>query len=240
MESMAASDLHALFKLHQIDAAIVDIRRRAAALDPGREIMTAIRALEVERDAARAEAQALGSELAAKEQLDRDLKAKLAKLDKQLFGGGVVNAKEAENMEKEMAHVREQMAGIEARMLELYESVPPAQKALEQVERRIAAKKLELTEHHRKVMQLKERLEAEFKQRVSERPLFAKSVSPGLLKQYEAIRERTGGVGMAEVDEKKSCGRCGMALPERTIANLKEDRLTTCESCHRILYRVVP
>ena len=58
---MDSPSLQRLWLLHEIDSGLVDIRKRAAALDPGRALMAELKALEEQYDATGVKA--LSSEL---------------------------------------------------------------------------------------------------------------------------------------------------------------------------------
>ncbi|MFY9233685.1 MAG: C4-type zinc ribbon domain-containing protein [Fimbriimonadaceae bacterium] len=234
---MPAGDLLKLWKLHQIDAAILEIRGKAAALDPGRAIQAQLDALAGELAIKGGEAKALSGELTDLELHQKQLADKISKIEKDLYGGKVVNPREVENLQKEIDSLRRQRAADDGRILELWELVPPAKAASEAIEKSIASKQADLAAHQKKVMAVKQQLEAEFKQQSAARPAAAAEVPRPLLDRYDSIRQKNAGTGMARINTKTStCGICGMKLPTKTIESAKEDRLVTCESCHRILY----
>lgn len=231
-----AIDLLPLIKLHKVDAAIQDIRERAAALDPGKSIRARIEFVSAAEEPVFERAKKLHQEQVDLELRQKGIDEKLAKFDKELYGGSIVNPREVEAIQKELQHLREQKSEIESRIIELWEEVPAAKQAADEGEARIQALKQELADHQKFVMQKKSEMEAQFKEQVAARKPLAANVDPNLLKQYETIRDRCGGIGMAEVNAKASCLRCGMSQPERTMIAVKEGKLITCESCHRILY----
>ena len=149
----------------------------------------------------------------------------------------MVNPREVENLQKEIEALRRQRAGLDERILELWELVPPAKEAADKIEKAIADKKTELGEYQKKVVLAKHQLESEFKKQSSLRPEVAKLVPPAMLSRYDAIRQKHGGVGMAQINRQKgACGACGMQLPTKAIESAKEERMVTCEACHRLLY----
>jgi len=233
---MASADLQRLWKLHLIDAAIHEIRNRAANLDVGQKILKEIDALNKEYEDKGGRAKALSAELHDLELQQKTYDDKIAKADKELYGGKVVNPREVENLEKEIEIFKRQRSSLDERILELWELVPPAKAIAEKLEASIAEKQRQVAEQRKKAVGVKAQLEAEFKQRMAERPLAAKEVSPALLAKYEAIRPNHDGIGMAEVVKKRQCGGCGTLLPERTLQNALDDKVVTCETCHRILY----
>lgn len=237
---MDQPDLAALYRLHLVEAAIVEIRKRAAALDPGRELMALIEKLTADHDAKHAVAHSLSSELADIELAQKGIEEKIKKFDFQLYGGSIVNPKEVESIEKEVKILKARNSDLDSKILELWEQIPPA-KETEQVSlKKLEQAKQALSEHRKKAMELKSKLEAEFKEHNERLPALVKAVDPALHAKYQLIKERAGGIGMAEITEKGTCARCGTILPERTLVAVKEDKFTLCENCHRILFSVVP
>lgn len=233
---MASIDVQRLWKLHKIDAALVDIRNQAAALDPGKAVRTEI-------DKLKAQDAEVGGKYRAlhQEQLDLELQQKAAdeklkKLDKELYGGSVVSTRESEAYQKEIATIKAQKEHRDERLVELYDLIPSAKEASDKIQKQLEAKRVELGEANKRALAMKSELEREFARLTKLRPEAAKIVSPGLLARYESIRQRHGGIGIAEITKKGQCSGCGTAQPERTLQALREDKVATCESCHRILY----
>jgi uncharacterized protein len=234
---MASPQLRALWNLHQVDAGLVDVRARAAALDPGRSILAEIKKLEDENEGGPGgEAKRLSSELRDLELAQRGIDEKIKRMEKELYGGKIVNPREVEAYEREIAALKRQRGQHDERILALWESLPPLKEAASGLEGQIEAKRTELAQHQKAVLQEKARLEQLFKELQAKRPTLAAQVDKGLLARYDAIRSKHSGKGMAEVAKKRSCGGCGTLLPERTLQMAREDKTVICESCHRILY----
>ena len=179
----------------------------------------------------------LRAELKDLEWTQQTIQEKVKKIEKDLYGGKIVNPKEVQNYEKEVALLKKQSGGSDERIMELWGLLPPAEKAAEDVQKKIDEKTKELAERRKKALSDKTLLEQDFKKYTAARPQLAEAVkNPTLLARYESIRQRHAGLGMAEVTKRQSCGACGTNLPERTIQLLKDDKIVTCESCHRILY----
>ena len=234
--SMSSSSLQRLWRLNEIDVALVEIRKRAAALDPGKLIQSQINQLEAEHAEKGTHAKALSTEQTDLELKQKSIDEKLKKIDKDLFGGKIVNPREVESLEKEIEMLKRQRSSMDGRLLELFELVPPANAVADEVKKRIDAKKAELAEYQKRVVKEQERLKAEFSRISSQRPEAAKGIEPGLLARYDAIRQKQSGVGMSKVTKIGTCEMCGMKLPVKSIEGAKEGRVVTCEACHRILY----
>jgi uncharacterized protein len=233
-QTMASPDLRRLWKLHLIDAAIQDIRNRAAHMDVGQKLTAEIEELNKKLEAN-------GYKKLHAEQQDLELQQKsiddkLAKFDKELYGGKVVNPREVENFEKEIAMLKKQRGALDERILEIWEATPPLKEEADKIEAEIAKKKLEVAATRQKAVSLKAQLETDFKTKTADRAAAAKDQNPSLLAKYDTIRNKHNGVGMAEVVKKRQCGACGTLLPERTLQAALDDKVVSCESCHRILY----
>lgn len=232
---MPSAELRRLYKLHLVDLALVEIRKRAGALDPGRKTAAEVQALE--KELGETPARKLQSELTDLELKQKSYQEKIAKFEKDLYGGKIVNPREVETIQKEIGILKRHRGELDERILEIWEELPPAKERAEEFEKVLAQRKQLLAQEQKAAIQTKTQLEAEFKQKMAERPALAKEVSPTLLARYEGIRQKHGGVGIGDVDVKTvTCAACGTSLPTRTIEALKEDKLITCESCHRILY----
>ncbi len=94
---MASADLRKLWKLHLIDAAITEIRARAATLDTGKSIQAEIDVLS--KQISTNPAKLLMGEQQDLEFQQKSIDDKIAKFEKDLYGGKIVNAREVSTIE---------------------------------------------------------------------------------------------------------------------------------------------
>lgn len=232
---MAVGDLRKLWQLHLIDSQLHNVRARAAALDPGRAIQARIAALQSELDKAAEEYGVLHREQTDLELEQKSIDAKIAKFDKDLYSGVVVNPKEVENIQKEIEMLKRRKSQIDDRLFEIFDLTPPALAEKERAEANLQAAKAELGQHQKSVMAEKSRLEAAYKELLAKRPEVLKEVPPGLLPRYDQTLKKHG-TAMALITKDQTCEVCGMRQAEKTVEYVKEDRIVTCEACARILY----
>lgn len=233
--SMAKADFDALYRLHKIDAVLHDIRQRAAALDAGQSIQKKMEALRPEYDEAVGAAKRADTELKDVD-LQRQARAeKIKKLDKELYGGKVVNPREIEALQKEIEMLRAHQDDAEMRELELMDALPPLKERAARVEAQMAELQKEMVAKRQAALKAKVEMEAQFKEAQASRGAAAKAVPAPLLAQYEAILKRVQGVALAEITPKGACGRCRTQLPTKTVILAQESKWVTCEECHRIL-----
>jgi predicted nucleic acid-binding Zn-ribbon protein len=234
---MASPELQRLWQLAQVDQAIESIKTRASHLDVGQRLAAEIKALETRLEAEGGAAKALRAEQSDLELEQKGIDEKIKKIDKQLYGGSIVNAREVENYEKEVAALKRQRGGHDERLLQLFELVPPAEKRAHEIQNAIDEKKKALAARRKQALEERSAIEAEYKRLTVLRPQQAEAVrNPPLVARYEVVRQRHQGIGMAEVTRQITCGACGTALPERTMEMLKDDKVATCQACTRILY----
>lgn len=233
---MPSPNLQRLWKLNEIDAALVEVRKRAAAMDPGRALMAEIADLEKELEEKGGGAKKIAGELADLELANKGIDDKLKKVDKELYGGLIVSPREVEAFEKEIAMLKRHRGENDEKILALWETSPAASGEAAEVQKRIAAKRAELSNFQKLAMKEKTRLEAQFKELSASRPEATKGLDATLLARYDAIRKKNDGVGMSQISKQSRCGACGMAIAVKTIESVKAGRIETCEACHRLLY----
>jgi len=69
-----------------------------------------------------------------------------------------------------------------------------------------------------------------------ERNRISQQLDPFLLRRFEILLERRQGKAIAPI-RGKSCGACGLVLPEQTVIDVQTmEFLISCESCNRFLY----
>lgn len=198
--------------------------------------MTKLEAAQKEAAAKEGQAKALSGELTDLELQQKSLDDKLKKFEKELYGGKVVNPREVENINREIDQLKRQRGESDGRILELWELVPPAKAEAEAAAKTVEALKSELREFQKGVMAKKGQIEAEYRRLTGERGIAAADVPPSLIARYDAIRNRHGGIGMSRITKKSACEQCGTSLPTKVVEDVKDDKMVTCEECHRILY----
>ncbi len=236
-ERMPSAELQRLWKLAQIDRQIVEIRHQAAALQVGQRAQAELEQLQAEEGEVGGRARAIKQEITDLELAQKGGDEKRKKIQKEIYGGKVVNPREVANLEKEIESIKHKQDRETERLLELYDLLPPAAKAAEEVQARLKVQQEVMVKKRQEAMETKKKLEEAFHRLTAQRPDALKGISPTLLARYENIRKNHGGIGMVEVEKRTlNCGGCGMHQPERTITILKEDKVAVCEACHRILY----
>ena len=160
---MASPDLRRLWALHEVDAEILDLKRRAARLDAGFEEAAKLKVLEAKDAGVGAAARDLVTEQLDTELKQRGYDEKIQKFEKQLFGGTVTNSREVDALQKEIAMLKRNRDGFDDRLLELMDAVPPAQAELQKLTVEIEAAKKALAAKRQLAMVEKGQIEAAYK-----------------------------------------------------------------------------
>lgn len=237
---MPDTGLARLFRLHKIDHELHDLKAHAGALDTGQEEAARLKEYLAETDEVRTRAKQLAADLKDLELEAESLQAKKQKFEKQLFDGSISNSREAENVEKEIAMLKEMIDEAEMRELELMETLPSAQEAARGHEEKIEELQKAILRKRKKAVQEHEAIKAQYGETAKKRPAALQGIPEPLLKQYEALRAKLDGVAMAVVTDAETCGECGMHVPERALELIRRDQVVQCEQCRRILFSPVP
>lgn len=164
-----------------------------------------------------------------------DLTAKIEPEEKKLFSGSVKSPKELVNLQHEVDLLKGARAKLEDSLLTVMsrvESLQPrrsaARTAMAEMEKETEAAQQELRSEAR-------RLEGELDAESQRRSFQAQQIQPRPLHQYEEIRKRKSGTGVARLIG-SSCGGCRVTLPEAVRKQvLLRDAITQCPNCEKIL-----
>jgi predicted nucleic acid-binding Zn-ribbon protein len=227
-----------LLKLQELDLSIGRLRGRIALLESQEDIRAA-------RDAAgevegRLGALQLSIDEVAREQtrLETDLDSMQQKIDaerKREFDGSVVNAKELQSIEAEIANLNHRRSDKEDRLLELMEQREDLDARLKTLEGEVTEARSRLAEIEqssgRELVELRHALA----ERTAEREALVPEIDPELLEVYEDLRRQKRGVGAASLVD-GVCQGCHQKLSPMYIDRLKHSTGPwRCEYCRRIL-----
>lgn len=236
MATPLQEQLGALLALQQIDTQIQRAKKTQAGLDNCALATLAAHAARTEEQQRRDALHKLSGELKDSELKLDGIEAKRKSYQQRLYQGTVTNAKELGNIEREIEALGRQRADLDGKILALMEQVEQAQADLT-----VAETQARQAETHRAdvAAAFQSRFEAlglEIADATRRRAAAASAVTDrALLKRYEDIRARSGGVGIAKI-EGTDCGGCHMTLPASVIKSAREgQQAQTCENCGRLL-----
>ncbi|MBI2708735.1 MAG: hypothetical protein HYX34_03465 [Actinobacteria bacterium] len=233
--------LERLLAVQEHDTRLDQLRHRLATL-PERAALADLERRHAQQRAAGSEVAARHGELAREQKRLEDEIASLvdraAAADRTLYSGTVSNPRELQALQDDIASIRRRIRTLEDQELELMEQLEPIEADMAKREQASAA----LLQEAELVRQRLTAAEAEISVAVSSE-LAARAEAAGqvgddeLLREYEAIRARLQGVGVARLVA-GTCGGCHLRLPAVELDRLKHqpaDAVPHCEECGRLL-----
>ena len=228
--------LKALYDLQQLDLDIARAQKAKANLDDGS-------AKRHQVDAVRQKLKNVGklcndstAELQDHELNLTTVETKQKTFSDKLYGGSVSNPKELESMEAEIEMLGRQKDKLEVRILELMDAIEKRKTTVETVRLSLETHEADLTVLTERIGQESDTLSAKIQELTSQRDRLLPMVDPMLLKRYDAMRVRLGGVAVSQV-EGGSCTACHTQITAGLLGSMKTaPELRTCENCSRILY----
>jgi len=165
-----------------------------------------------------------------------DLGAKVAVVEKKLFGGSMKNPKELMAFQQDLELLKAQRSEREDKLLALMLDVDTAQQDVSQKSSGFAAAERDWQENQQKLSQQKLDLEAELGALGEKRKLLAEQIDSASLSLYEEVRRVKQGQAVAKVMQGR-CQGCRISLPvsDQQKARMGHE-LAKCSNCGRILY----
>jgi predicted nucleic acid-binding Zn-ribbon protein len=237
---MASSELEALLVLQGHDTSLDQLRHRKAHL-PERDELRAIESEVATIDAA-GQALAAQREVVAKHQGEVEsqlaaTEARIAELDARMYSGSVTASRDLQAMTEEIAHLKSRQSTLEDSVLEAMGEREPLDAQLERLAQDRAQLEARGAVLLAAVSEAESAIDTDVDAEVAMRATAADGVPPGLVAQYERLRDRLGGVGAARVEHGRCMG-CHLDLSATEVDRLKHqgaDVVSTCEQCGRIL-----
>lgn len=228
--------LTALYAIQQIDTRIQRAKRLQSTLDNGTEAAAQSATARDNAAAKRSIQHHVSGDLKDNELKLETVEAKRKSYQQKLYQGSITNVKELANIEKEIEALGRQISDLDERILELMEQ---AETALAELTAADASAKT--AEGHRTdtVAAFRARYE-ELGLELTDLTRLREAAAAGiedkaLLKRYDDIRLKAGGVGIGRLDG-SACGGCHMTLPSTLIKAVKESvQLQTCDNCGRLM-----
>ena len=239
---MAAPALDTLLEIQALDTRADQLTRRRATLPERAELA----GVDARRSLLAAEQAATGARVHELERTQKRLEDEVSILedkasgtDRQLYSGAVTSPRELQALQDEAASLRRRVGAAEDQILVVMEELEPlAVEAGEQAAAAAAAD--EQAARLRAAVAAEEAsIDDELGRVTTSRAALVVDVPPALVTQYERIRARAGGVGVARLDGHR-CTGCHLELPNREVDELRRapaDQVVLHEECGRILVR---
>jgi predicted nucleic acid-binding Zn-ribbon protein len=239
---MVADALHALLEVQALDTRADQLARRRATLPERGALATAeasVRSRSAELDVLTGRAHELERAQKRAEDEIASLEEKARATDRQLYSGSVTAPRELQALQDEAASIRRRIGLREDDVLTGMEELEPvaAEVARLQAARDEASTTAEALREA--IAGQEASIDAELAEVASGRMALVAAVPESLVAQYERIRARAGGVGIARLDGHR-CTGCHLELPNREVDELRRaapDAIVLHDECGRILVR---
>ncbi|SDU96370.1 hypothetical protein SAMN04488544_2664 [Microlunatus sagamiharensis] len=166
------------------------------------------------------------------------VRQRLARNEKRI-ADGTVDAKSLGSMVEEVAHLRRRIGDLEDVELEVMEAMEQAQSERDAIQARVDALAADIAEATAARDAAVAKLVNEAGYKRTERDRLAPEVPADLLALYTRIAASKGGVGAAELRQRR-CTGCQLEVNAnelREYASTPPDQVLRCEECGRILVR---
>ncbi len=225
-----------LFQLQQIDSQGDGALRRIQELDT----MLADRDAEAAADR---DAQAHSEQLHNQQRDLRDLELQLGTVqekliteERRLYAGRGAPRSQLQSLHQEVESLQGRVAELEDAVLVAMEAVEEAEVAAAAAAQRAAAAQSAGAQNRAALGHDKAEVETRLRQLQRDRSAITAQLAPASLTLYDRLRQRAGGLAVAEVAQGR-CQGCRLTLPSHTIQQARQaNRLQQCPTCRRVLY----
>jgi len=231
------SQAHALYRVQEIELAVIDRRLRIKEIDQQLEDNAVVQEAKSQLDDAQATLDTVLKKVKDVEQQIKTVADKQKSTESRLYSGAVKNPKELQDMQKEIASLIRRRETLDNDLLEIMierdEATDMQQLADEEFIQVTQASQAENTD----LLEEKKQLATESEALMIKRKEALKAVEADAMKEYNSLRSAKGNRPVALL-EGKACSACGIDQNNGIIAAVKkDDRLIHCGNCGRILSR---
>ncbi len=161
---------------------------------------------------------------------------KIAHEEKSLYSGKLTSAKEAANLQDEIASLKRWHEKREELLLEAMVAVEEAEGRFQQAETELAKIQTEWAANQEGLKQKQSALKTKVAELMDQRPVIGQMINADDLSEYEDLRTRKAGRAVVVV-KNSVCQGCGMTASNSKIQQARAGtELMYCGTCGRILY----
>lgn len=165
-----------------------------------------------------------------------DLREKIKPLEEKLYSGTIRQPKELADLQADIDQLKRQFSTVEDRELEALSAVEAAEEALSGASADLDAIEKACREEQAELSERVERQSAEVSEYERRREEAAADIDAALLANYDQIRRRHQGRGVARLD-RNLCTGCRISLPTNVVNRARAGTaLEQCPNCERILH----
>jgi predicted nucleic acid-binding Zn-ribbon protein len=238
----AASDQQRLLDVQALDTRLDQLAHRRRTLPEHAalaELETELGVLRDQQVEAETEQSDLARELTKAEGDVDQVRARAERDQTRLDAGQVSSPKELESLQHEITTLGNRQGDLEEVVLEIMERLESSQSRSSELSAQQEAARARVAALTASRDTTTGEIDAETENLQAQRATQAGSLAEDLVALYEKIREQQGGVGAAELRQRR-CGGCRLELNNVEINELRDadlDEVMRCDECRRILVR---
>ncbi|MBO1333186.1 zinc ribbon domain-containing protein [Streptomyces sp. VRA16 Mangrove soil] len=238
----APADQIRLLDVQDLDVRLQQLAHKKKSLPEHAELESLTKDLTQLRDlhvAATTEESDCAREQTKAEQDVDQVRQRAARDQQRLDSGAITSPKDLENLQREIASLAKRQGDLEDVVLEVMERRESAQERASELAGRLASVQAKIDDATARRDQAAGELDAEAAKVTKERETVAASLPADLLKLYDRLREKSGGIGAAKLQQRR-CGGCRLELDVTEVNEIRAaaaDAVVRCENCSRILVR---
>jgi uncharacterized protein len=231
------SRIQRLYQLQSLDSELDKARQQLAYIAAN---LGESEALKAAKTALASAEQTLQKAKATMQDLDLEMKSltqKITQEEKMLYGGSkAISAKEAANLQEEVASLKRRQSNREEALLEAMVETEDAEETLKQAQTNLANVQAGWTTDQADLVQKQGILEKKVAELLEQRPTVLTGVDDEALEEYDDIRPKKAGVAVSMVKD-GMCQGCGMGPSQNKLQQARSgEELIFCGGCGRILY----
>ncbi|MEU8581675.1 zinc ribbon domain-containing protein [Streptomyces abikoensis] len=238
----APADQIRLLDLQALDVRLTQLAHKRKSLPEHAEIVSLEGDLAQHRDllvAAQTEESDCAREQAKAEQDVDQVRQRAARDQQRLDSGAGMSPKDLEKLQHEIASLAKRQGDLEDVVLEVMERREAAAERATELTGRVASVQAKVDDAVARRDAATATIDAEVATVTKEREVVAGSIPADLIKLYDRLREKQGGVGAARLYQRR-CEGCQLELDITELNEVRKaakDEVVRCENCSRILVR---
>jgi len=225
-----------LFRLQTLDSQIDLHQFRLAEIETRLGQHPELDQARAEEASARTALESVQQTLRRTEEETRRQQQRIAETDKTLYGGGVSNPKELEDLQEEAASLRRYLSVLEERQLQAMIQFEDAEKTVSGAQARREEQERNRGEEEKRLFEERAQQQSTLATLAVQREAALTEVSAEEMGKYSALRQTKRGVAVVRL-EGGSCAGCGVAPSAARIDSARSGQeIIQCGNCGRILY----
>lgn len=230
------NEMSLLIDLQKIDSAVDELARKADEFTPLIQAKNA--EIETLKKSAASAKEKLTGHQKKKKQLEVDAEAQDQLIRKHQNELAALKSNEAyKAMLSEIDAAKAAKVKIEDEILVVMEALEADDRESKEIEKKFKAEEAGLRAQAQELEGKKSAAEAAVQTKKTERDAFAATIPAHSREQYDALRERKGGLAIVPLINGNNCGGCQMRIPPAKANDVKKAKaMILCDVCSRILY----